>query len=78
MGKYDLLQNLQHPLPSEEPKSSISYQQYDLVVGNETQSVLIPIRECEKFELSLEKVDELTSDTLRDILRTHRGIKNTK
>jgi len=78
MGKYNLLQNLQHPTPQEEPKSSISYQQYDLIIGQETQCVLIPVRECENFEQSLETVDELTSDILRDILRKYRGIKNTK
>lgn len=74
MPKYNLLKNLD----SNKPKSTgtgITYQQYILPVNKKDTGILIPVRECEKFESSLEEFEVLNEKELKGLLRKHRGLR---
>lgn len=79
MSQFSLLKNLtnEHEKLLEQKTSSghnITYQQYNVDIDNKEVGVLIPLRECEKFENTLLEVDNLTHYRLKKILREHRGI----
>ncbi len=80
MKSFKLIHELQHnkPIVVEQQSNPIKYQQYDLQLGTQTQRVWIPIRECEAFEQTLVNIDDITIDTLQNVLRRHRGVKNHK
>ncbi len=73
--------SLLHRLQNEEVASSsadkpiISYQEYVVEVSGTNTTVLIPTRECELFEQSIEKFEELDKEILQQLLRTHRGVR---
>lgn len=74
MSKYTLLKNLE--TESSKPKGTgITYQRYDLPVEDKERGILIPVRECEQFENSLEDFEELTEKDLKLLLRKHRGLR---
>ena len=77
MSEYSLLKNLeQEAVEASKPKGTgITYQRYDLPVGDKEQGVLIPVRECDNFETSLEDVEELNEKDLKTLLRKHRGLR---
>lgn len=74
---YSLLKALSRKRVEEKallPKG-IAYQEYIVEVGGQEKKVFVPLRECDAFENSLSKIEELDEDELRNILRKHRGIK---
>lgn len=74
MSKYDLLKNLGET--ASKPKGTgITYQQYIIPVDDKDTGVLIPVRECENFEASLEDFEELKLQDLKGLLRKHRGLR---
>lgn len=83
MGKnFSLLQQLneKHDKVTEESPfpPGIKYQEYTLEIDGNDVQVFIPLRECEAFEETLSTQSKyLDGDTLRDVLRKHRGIKQT-
>lgn len=74
MSQYSLLKNLE--AEATKPKGTgITYQRYTLPIGNKEKDVLIPVRECDNFESSLEDFEELTERDLKGLLRKHRGLR---
>lgn len=74
MSKYSLLKNLE--TEATKPKGTgITYQRYDLPVEDKEQGILIPVRECDNFEASLEDFEELKESDLKILLRKHRGLR---
>jgi len=56
-------------------KISIKYQEYELLVEFKQHTVLIPLRECEFFEKTLEEYATINKVQLKKILHKHRGIR---
>ena len=81
MGKeFSLLQQLTNERDKIVEKSpfppGVKYQEYTLEVDRQEKTVFIPLRECEAFEQTLStQTKYLDGETLREILRMHRGIK---
>lgn len=63
---------------SKTEKTNIKYQEYDLLVEGKVQTVLIPVRECDLFEETLEDFETINKVQLRKILFKHRGIRKTQ
>lgn len=59
-------------------KHIIKYQEYELLVEGKLQIVLIPIRECQLFEKTLENFNTINKIQLKKILYNHRGIRKLK
>lgn len=83
MEKIDLIRDLHKQQTMEnnnQPHNKgIKYQQYGISVQKHDITVLIPIRECERFEQTISKTSLLTKHKLKNILREHRGfIENKK
>ena len=77
MPNFDLLQQLQNPeadIKNTLPKG-IKYDQFDVVVENETIPVYIPHRESEAFAQFLSENQTLKYEELKDVLRKVRGIR---
>lgn len=55
--------------------SGINYQEYILEVEKQELLVLIPFNESNNFENTLNQINILDKDYLREILRKHRGIQ---
>ena len=56
----------------------IPYQQYDIMVDNIEQCVNIPLKEAAAFEDALNnQTTQLTRQTLKVLLRTHRGVRGS-
>lgn len=61
---------------NEDPNApKIKYERYDIEVAGKDVGVLIPVRECEAFEQSLSKIQHLSEQALRGVVREHRGIR---
>lgn len=81
MGKkFSLLQQLDEaqtiPVKQSPFPKGVEYQEYELDVEGNDQTVFIPLKECDAFEAALsQQTKYLSRDDLRDILRNHRGIK---
>lgn len=78
MPDFQLIQKLNDPdTTAKSENSQIEYQQYELNGTDGNIVVLIPIKECENFEHSLEQITErLYPHIVRELLRKHRGVKN--
>ena len=76
MEKFSLFKQLKESAGIPKPDSNaITYQSYDLPVDGKEISVLIPLRECEAFESTVGEYEKINKKDLRQILRTHRGIR---
>ena len=73
MSKFTLLEALERPEPPKKT-SGIKYQQYFVECEGEEVEVLVPLRECEAFETSLETYDA-SRLALRGLLRKHRAVR---
>ena len=77
MTKFSLIKNLEKEQSA--PKGSgITYQAYEVPVDGKPARVLAPIRECDDFETSLEDYDKLEEQSLKQLLRKHRGLRDNK
>ena len=73
MSKFTLIEALENPEPTKKT-SNIKYQQYFVECETEEVEVLVPLRECDSFESSLETYDT-TRLGLRALLRKHRAVR---
>jgi len=77
---FDLIKEINHISENgknmdKEIKNNIKYQQYELVVEDKPQNILIPVRECELFEKTLNDYDSINKVQLKKILHEHRGFR---
>lgn len=73
MSNFTFLRTLEHPQPRS-ASSNIKYQEYFVECESEEIKVLVPLRETDAFEQSLETYDA-TRLGLRALLRKHRAIR---
>ena len=73
MSKFTLLETLGNPV---QPKttSNIKYQEYFVECEGVETEVLVPLRECNAFEVSLQTYDASRLG-LRALLRKHRAVR---
>ena len=80
-NKFSLIQQLDTKFSSvgdQKPDlpEGIKYQEYTIECEGKDINVLIPLRECEAFETTLEKQYKyLDRESLRLLLRNHRGLR---
>lgn len=77
---FSLLQQLEKNKHSSTKTSpfpkGVEYQEYVLEVEGQDQTIFIPLKETIAFETALSlQTKYISTDDLREILRTHRGIK---
>lgn len=78
MKSFPLIKELQNPKERVPLAPGVQYQEWNVEVKGHAESVKvhIPIRETENFTNALvEYRDNLDDDTLKIILREHRGIR---
>ncbi|GAJ10422.1 unnamed protein product [marine sediment metagenome] len=73
MAKFTLLETLGKEEPPK--KSNIKYQQFFIECEGAEVEILVPLRECDLFEQSLDTYDN-SKLALRDLLRKHRAVRD--
>lgn len=76
--KFTLLETLSSPKKEKKdllPKG-IKYQEYIVEVNNTKEKVFVPLRESGNFEKTLSEVNLDDQESLQEVLRKHRCIRN--
>ncbi len=78
MTKFPLIHKFEHPHKEESTPlpRGIKYQEYELPYLNESITIFVPLKESERFEAEVSKIEqELNRDTLKRLLHKFRGIR---
>ncbi len=79
MSKFSLINRLEEDrnqqVAADPNAPNITYQRYDIDVGDKPTGVLIPIRECDNFEKRMSDETNVTDRKLTKILREFRALR---
>ncbi len=77
MGDFSLIERLNTKKDNTSPLArGVQYQQYEIDVDGNPQTVNIPLREAENFEaFMVDNNTPLTRKSLKVILRQYRGVR---
>lgn len=79
--KFELINefnNKKNKLDDNTPKNLIKYQEYEIIVDNNTQIIYIPLRECNNFEKNINELYTINKTILKELLYKHNGFRKRK